>query len=109
MNVGFIGLGSMGLPIAQNLLKAGHTLIVYNRTASKAEPLRQHGARVAQKAEEVCNADVVFTMLADDQALNEVFDGSRLLERLGKGAIHVSMSTISVALAQKMADVHRAA
>ena len=109
MNVGFIGLGSMGFAIAQNLLKAGHTLTVYNRTASKAESLRQQGARVAQNPGEACGGDVVFTMLADDAALSAIFDDGKLLDRFGAGTIHVSMSTISLALAEKLTAMHREA
>ena len=75
MKVGFIGLGNMGLPMAANLLKAGHELTVYNRTAQKANTLVKEGARLAKTPAEACKTDVVFTMLADDHALESVLSG----------------------------------
>ncbi len=72
MKVGFIGLGNMGFGIAQNLLRAGHQLTVYNRTRSKAEALASAGAQVADTLTEACQSEVVMTMLADDAALEEV-------------------------------------
>lgn len=109
MKVGFIGLGNMGSGIAANLLKAGHQLTVYNRTASKAEPLASQGAAVAPRVSDACRGDVVMTMLADDRALESVAFGEQgILGALAKGAIHVSLSTISVALAQKLSAEHAA-
>lgn len=115
MKVGFIGLGNMGAGIAANLLKAGHEVTVYNRTSSKAEPLVKQGVRHALRVEEACGGDVVMTMLSDDAALESVTFGNAgedtaanagVLGALGKGAIHVSMSTISVALSQRLATAH---
>jgi 3-hydroxyisobutyrate dehydrogenase-like beta-hydroxyacid dehydrogenase len=108
MKVGFIGLGNMGAVIAANLLKAGHSLTVYNRTKSKAASLQSGGARVANTpAEAASGADVIITMLADDHALETVaFGKDGVLEALPAGAIHISMSTISVALSRKLADAH---
>ncbi len=104
MKVGFIGLGAMGRPMVRNLLKAGHELVVYNRTASRAAELAGDGAKVSDTP--AIEAEVVITMLADDHAVEEVvFD--RLLKALPKGSLHVSMSTISVALSQRMAGAHR--
>jgi len=106
MKIGFIGLGHMGSPIARNLIKAGHELTVYNRTRSKAEGL---GAQVANTpADAARDAEVVITMLADDDAVKEVvFGADGLSNTLRPGAIHVSMSTISVALSQELAEEHR--
>ena len=106
MKVGFIGLGQMGLPMAANLKKAGHEVIAYNRTRAKAEQL---GARVANTpADAARDAEVVITMLADDDAVREVvFGADGLANTLQPGAIHVSMSTISVAISQEMAEAHR--
>ena len=106
MKVGFIGLGQMGLPMAANLKKAGHEVIGYNRTRAKAEQL---GARVANTpADAARDAEVVITMLADDDAVREVvFGADGLANTLQPGAIHVSMSTISVAISQEMAEEHR--
>ena len=107
MNVGFIGLGSMGSGMASNLLKAGHQVTVYNRTAAKAQPLANLGARVAASVAEACHADVVFTMLADDHALEQVaFAADGVLAHLPVGAIHVSASTISVALSDRLNSAH---
>lgn len=107
MKVGFIGLGNMGLGMAGSLLKAGHELTVYNRTAEKAKPLVDKGARKAASVADACNGDVVITMVADDSALeNVVFGDAGIVNNLAKCAIHVSSSTISVALAEKLTAEH---
>jgi 3-hydroxyisobutyrate dehydrogenase-like beta-hydroxyacid dehydrogenase len=107
MQVGFVGLGNMGQPIARNLLKAGHQVAVYNRTRSRAEALTADGARVAPTLAEACAAGVVLTMLSDDHALAEcVFNKSGILDSLPAGGLHVSMSTISVKLSQHLAAKH---
>jgi 3-hydroxyisobutyrate dehydrogenase-like beta-hydroxyacid dehydrogenase len=107
MQVGFVGLGNMGQPIARNLLKAGHQVAVYNRTRSRAEALTADGARVAQTLAEACAPGVVLTMLSDDHALAEcVFNKSGILDSLPAGGLHVSMSTISVKLSQHLAAKH---
>lgn len=108
MRVGFIGLGRMGRNMAENLLAAGHSLTVYNRTREKAEPLREKGARVADTpAEAARGAEVVFTMVADDRAVEAVVWGDAgLLVGLERGAIHVSSSTISEALSERLAAAH---
>ncbi|MBD2771024.1 NAD(P)-dependent oxidoreductase [Iningainema sp. BLCCT55] len=113
MKVGFIGLGNMGQAMAGNLLKAGHELTVYNRTRSAADQLEQAGAKVADSASSAAhNAEVLITMLANDAAVEATIlseEGYSTLETLKQGAIHVSMSTISVALSQKLAKAHQAA
>lgn len=107
MKVGFIGLGRMGGGMAANLLKAGHEVTVYNRTLEKAEPLREKGAKVARSVPEVCDGQAVFTMLSDDAAVeNVVFGEDGIIRHLAKGAIHISSSTISVALSKRLADAH---
>jgi len=107
MNVGFIGLGNMGRPIAENLLKAGHSLVVYNRTRARAESLASQGARVAATPGETCRGDVVFTMLADDAAVEAVALGDGgIVASLPRGAVHVSLSTISVALSARLDEAH---
>jgi 3-hydroxyisobutyrate dehydrogenase-like beta-hydroxyacid dehydrogenase len=109
MKVGFIGLGSMGLPMATNLLKAGHDLVVYNRTRSRAEPLAKQGARVANSPREAAaGVEVLVTMLADDAAVEGVMFGDQgAIEGLSLAGIHVSMSTISHTLSRRLADEHR--
>ena len=109
MKVGFLGLGNMGAPIARNLLAAGHTLAVYNRTPGRAKELVTQGAReVASPARAATGAEAIITMLADDEAvIATVLDGG-VLQALGRGAVHVSMSTISPALTRRLADAHGA-
>ena len=109
MKSGFIALGAMGTGMARNLIKSGHTLTVYNRTRSRAEVLRPEGATVAETAgQAAAGAEAVFTMVADDRALEEiVFGPGNLLESLPPGAIHISASTISVQLSRRLAEVHR--
>ncbi|WP_164001380.1 NAD(P)-dependent oxidoreductase [Pyxidicoccus caerfyrddinensis] len=111
MKVGFIGLGNMGLPMAKNLLAAGHELSVWNRTQAKAGQLREKGARVASTpAEAARGAEVVFSMLADDRAVEDAILGKDGVHAgLGKGAIHVSSSTISVALSERLTEAHASA
>src|SRR4051794_29170825 len=110
MRVSFIGLGSMGFPMARNLLKAGHELVVYNRTRSRADELGRDGARVAGSPREAAaqGADLLITMLADDDAVEEVMFGEEgALATLKPGAVHVSMSTISPLLSRRLTDEHR--
>ena len=110
MKVGFIGLGNMGSGMAANLLKAGHTLTVYNRTPARAEALVAQGATLAKTASEAARSEVVITMLADDAAVESVVFGVEgVLAGLKTGSIHISMSTISVALAEQLASAHQAA
>ena len=108
MNIAFIGLGNMGSAMATNLIKAGHTLTVYNRTRARADALKPLGARVASTpGEAAAGAEVAITMLADDHALESVvFNKGNILESLPPNAIHVSMSTISVALSRRLAAAH---
>jgi 3-hydroxyisobutyrate dehydrogenase-like beta-hydroxyacid dehydrogenase len=108
MKIAFLGLGNMGVPMAQSLLNAGHKLTVWNRTLSKAGPLRQYGASVANSpAEAVGSAEIAVTMLADDNAVETaLFGQDGLLQALPPGAVHVSSSTISVALSQRLAQEH---
>src|SRR5258705_10240531 len=100
MKVGFIGLGNMGSAMARNLIKAGHDVTVYNRTRSRAEAFASLGARVAATPPEVASdANALITMLADDAAVEDViFAPGNSIEALAAGAVHISMSTISVGL-----------
>jgi 3-hydroxyisobutyrate dehydrogenase-like beta-hydroxyacid dehydrogenase len=110
MKLGFLGLGRMGAGMARNLLRAGHDVAVYNRTRDKAEALRTDGARVAASAADACrDAEAVFTMLSDDAALDElVFGADGIASALAANAIHISCSTISTALARRLAAEHAA-
>jgi 3-hydroxyisobutyrate dehydrogenase-like beta-hydroxyacid dehydrogenase len=110
MNVGFIGLGQMGSGMAANLLKAGHRVSIYNRTAGKTANLVQLGARAPAEISTVCESDAVMTMLANDEAVESVAFGSPgILSSLPRNAVHVSCSTISVALSKRLAAAHEAA
>jgi 3-hydroxyisobutyrate dehydrogenase-like beta-hydroxyacid dehydrogenase len=107
MKVGFIGLGRMGSGMAASLLRAGQEVTVYNRTASAAQALVEQGARAAADVADGCRGDAVITMLADDAAVEDVVFGDKgVLSSLPKGAVHVSMSTISVALAERLTAAH---
>lgn len=120
MKIDFIGLGNMGQPMARNLLHAGHDVIVYNRTPSRAEVLQSAGARVASSpAAAARDADVLITMVADDGAVQQIMFGAGIdraaeetdgaLAALPKRAIHLSMSTIGVALSSRLAQAHKRA
>jgi 3-hydroxyisobutyrate dehydrogenase-like beta-hydroxyacid dehydrogenase len=105
-----IGLGQMGRGIAARLLAAGHEVTVWNRSPGKAEVLVGQGARLASTPAEAAGGDAVLTMLADDAAVESaVFGEHGLLGALPKGAVHVSCSTISVALSERLAAAHAAA
>ncbi len=108
-SVGFIGLGLLGTPMARNLLDAGYALRVFNRTASKADDLVARGATRVDHACDVAQpGGVVVSCLWDGASVDEVVRGG-LLDRLGKGGIHVSMATIAPEASRALADVHRAA
>jgi 3-hydroxyisobutyrate dehydrogenase-like beta-hydroxyacid dehydrogenase len=110
MDVGLIGLGGMGTGLAKNLLRAGHRVTVYNRTQSRAEALRADGATVAATPAEACRAGIVMTMLADDAAVeSQVFGDGGILASLPRGGVHISCSTISVALSDRLTAAHSAA
>ncbi len=108
MNLAFIGLGKMGIGMARNLLRAGHSVAVYNRSADKAAPLVTEGARVAKSPADACReADVIMTMLADDAALEQVvFAADGIAGAMKPGAVHLSHSTISTAMARKLTAEH---
>jgi len=108
MKIAFLGLGNMGLAMARNLLRAGHNVTVWNRTLSKAEQLRGDGAHVAATlTDAVRGADIVMTMMADDHAVSKATLGpGGIAEALATNGIHVSQSTISVALSQELSAEH---
>jgi 3-hydroxyisobutyrate dehydrogenase-like beta-hydroxyacid dehydrogenase len=107
MDIGFVGLGQMGTGMAANLLKAGHQVTVFNRTRAKAEALVAQGAKAAASVADVCRGDAVITMLADDEAVEEaVFGESGIITNLARGSTHISCSTISVALSERLAKEH---
>ena len=85
MKVGFIGLGAMGSAMASNLLAAGHTLTVWNRSTAATEPLASLGAKVARTADRAAQGEVLCSMLANDQAVREVILDSGLPLPIGSG------------------------
>jgi 3-hydroxyisobutyrate dehydrogenase-like beta-hydroxyacid dehydrogenase len=108
-SVGFIGLGNMGEPIAGRLLKAGYGVRVFNRTASKAEPLIKQGAQLVRQACGVAEpGGIVLTMLSDDHTVEQLCgEPGGFIEKLGANGIHISLSTISPAAARRLAEQHR--
>jgi 3-hydroxyisobutyrate dehydrogenase-like beta-hydroxyacid dehydrogenase len=113
LRIGFLGLGNMGVPMARRLLAARHELTVWNRSAARADALRNEGAQVAATPADVARAsDIVMTMLFDDAAHEEVLFGPKdlpvngLLGALRPGALHIALSTISVALSERLTQEH---
>ncbi|CDP88302.1 MULTISPECIES: NAD(P)-dependent oxidoreductase [Mycolicibacterium] len=107
MKIGFIGLGNMGAAMAANLLSAGHEVTAYNRSPDKVAALVARGARPAASVGEACQGDAVITMLANDTAVEAVTFGDHgILASLPEEAIHVSSSTVSTELAERLAQAH---
>src|SRR5271157_5841737 len=108
MRIGFLGLGKMGTPMARRLIAAGHELSVWNRSEARTEPLLREGAiAAATPAEAELGAEAVLTMLFDDAAHEAVLFGPEgVLAALRPGALHVSLSTISVALSERLTAEH---
>jgi 3-hydroxyisobutyrate dehydrogenase-like beta-hydroxyacid dehydrogenase len=107
-NIGFIGLGSLGAPIAMNLLESGHALRVFNRTASKAKSFGDKGAKVSESIAELAHeCSVVFTIVSDDAALKSICEGENgLLKNMQKGSLNISMSTILPKTAEELSLLH---
>ena len=107
MKIGFIGLGQMGSGMAANLIKAGHEVTVYNRTPTRVLALVEKGAHAAAQIADACHGDAVITMLADDSAVESIaFGENGVIASLAKGKTHISMSTISVALSERLTAAH---
>ena len=110
MHVGIIGLGHMGLAIAQRLLSAGHQLTIYNRTAKKAEPLLAKGAQLVTNPVDTTHGDIVISLLSDDTAVSNIIFGKEKTEAINlfthqnTNCIHISMSTISHTLCRTIAN-----
>lgn len=106
MNVGFIGLGQMGKPMATRLLEVGHQLIVFNRTRSAAADLEARGVRVATTPAELKGVDLVVTMVADDAAVRSIWLDSNLASAWPQHTMHVNMSTTGLEIAKQLAAAH---
>jgi 3-hydroxyisobutyrate dehydrogenase len=106
MKIGFLGTGTMGAPMANNLRKSGHTVTVWNRTTSKTEPLLKKGAKSAPTPREAAaGQDLVFLCVSDEKSVEEVLEGpDGALAGLGKGAVLVDVSTAGVRSAKAVAD-----
>jgi 3-hydroxyisobutyrate dehydrogenase-like beta-hydroxyacid dehydrogenase len=109
MKVGVIGLGGMGSGMAASLLRAGHEVVVWNRSPAPAEALERQGARRARKLPEALQGDVAVTMLPTDDAVRDVIVRPGALAKAASGLVHVVSSTISVAFSRDLQKAHRAA
>ena len=110
MRIAFLGLGKMGSAVARHLLTAGHELTVWNRTAARAEPFKALGAKAASSpSDAVAHSEVAFTMVMDDAALEDLMFTANALKAMPPDGIHVSLSTISVKLSERLTEAHRAA
>lgn len=109
MDVAFIGLGQMGSGMARNLVAAGHRVTVWNRDRAKAEPFAALGAGIADDVGAAARVGTVMTMLANDAAVEAIAYGEFGLLAAGPGLLHVSCSTVSVALTERLAADHAAA
>ncbi len=107
MDVGVIGVGRMGSAMARNLLKAGHTLCLFDIDAAPLQALAREGATVAGSAQEAFRGDAVISMLPNDDAMRSVFVDGRVLPEGGCATIHVNMATASVACAEELTALHR--
>lgn len=108
MDVGFVGLGSMGQPMARNLLRAGHRVLAWNRSPARAEALAAEGAQVVRAPAEAARCGVVVSMVSDDAALEAVTSGADGVRAgLPRGGLHLSMSTVSPATTARLAHEHR--
>jgi 3-hydroxyisobutyrate dehydrogenase-like beta-hydroxyacid dehydrogenase len=108
MKIGFIGLGNLGTPIAENILAGGHKLFVYNRTAAKTKALTEKGATASDSVKSLtAECAVVITMLSDDKALKSICEGpDGLIQNMQPGGIHLSMATILPLTAEELAKQH---
>jgi 3-hydroxyisobutyrate dehydrogenase-like beta-hydroxyacid dehydrogenase len=109
MKIGFIGLGRMGGGVAENLLKAGHTVTVWNRSQAPVQALVAKGAVAAKTPEDALQGEAVFSMLSNDAVMREVGFAGPLLAKAAKGLIHINAATISVEFAKELAAAHKAA
>ena len=107
MDIGFIGLGQMGKAIAGRLVDAGHHVRVWNRSPEPVQELVAKGAEAAARPADVARADFLMTMLANDDALRAVVIDQGVLDAASPGLIHLNLATVSVALAQELAALHR--
>jgi 2-hydroxy-3-oxopropionate reductase len=105
MQIGFIGVGLMGFPMAKNLLKSGYKLKAFNRSQDKAERLKEFGAEISKSIKEaVTNSDIIITILTDDTAVEKVIGSDEFIENIKPNATVIDMSSINPVLSKKCAN-----
>ena len=105
-NIGFIGIGLMGFPMAKNLLKAGYKLKVFNRSQDKAERLKEFGAYISTSIHDaVNNTDIIITMLTDDVAVEKVMSSNEFIKNIKSKATVIDMSSINPIISKKYAEI----
>ena len=105
-NIGFIGIGLMGFPMAKNLLKSGYNLKAFNRTQNKSDKLKEFGAEISTSIKDaVTNSDVIITMLTDDAAVEKVMSSDEFISNIKKGATVIDMSSVNPVITKKYADI----
>jgi len=110
LEIAFIGVGKMGAAMAANVRRAGHPLVVWNRSSDNASPLLELGAAFAKSPAAVAGADIVISSLADDDSVRAVVSGPEgILAGMRTGAVHIGASTISPTLSHELGEMHAAA
>ena len=105
-NIGFIGIGLMGLPMAKNLLKSGYNLKAYNRSQDKADRLKEFGAEISLSIKDVVtNSDTIITMLTDDSAVEKVMGSDDFISNIKEGATVIDMSSVNPVITKKYAEI----
>ena len=106
MQIGFIGIGLMGFPMAKNLLKSGYNLKAFNRSQDKAERLKELGAAISTSIKEVVtNSDIIITMLTDDTAVDKVMASEEFVENIKTNATVIDMSSVNPVLTIKYSKI----
>ena len=105
-NIGFIGIGLMGFPMAKNLLKSGYNLKAYNRSQDKADRLKEFGAEISLSIKDVVtNSDAIITMLTDDSAVEKVMGSDEFISNIKEGATVIDMSSVNPVITKKYAEI----
>ena len=105
-NIGFIGIGLMGFPMAKNLLKSGYNIKAYNRSQDKADRLKEFGAEISTSIKDVVtNSDVVIAMLTDDAAVEKVMGSDEFISNIKESATVIDMSSVNPVITKKYAEI----
>ena len=105
-NIGFIGIGLMGFPMAKNILKSAYNLKAYNRSQDKADRLKEFGAEISISIKEVVtNSDAIITMLTDDSAVEKVMGSYEFISNIKEGATVIDMSSVNPVITKKYAEI----